>query len=116
MFEAPGHCSLDRLVCAGFRPTKSMLTFQTCRGLVEYRFDERGHDCVLLFNGGDSNPGMRDREQYFTDKDYGVISVARPGYCTTERRIDKAFGDFEEHSICELLDHPGVDVAGSGAF
>jgi hypothetical protein len=25
------------------------------------------------------------------------------------------FGDFE-HSICELLDHLGVDVAGSGAF
>jgi pimeloyl-ACP methyl ester carboxylesterase len=87
-----------------------MPTFQTSRGLVEYRFDERGHGCVLLFNGGHSNPGMRDSEQYFIDRDYGVISVARPGYCKTEQRIDKAFGDFE-HSICELLDHLGVDVA-----
>ena len=87
-----------------------MPTFQTSRGLVEYRFDERGHGCVLLFNGGHSNPGMRDSEQYFIDKDYGVISVARPGYCKTEQRIDKAFGDFE-HSICELLDHLRVDVA-----
>ena len=87
-----------------------MPTFQTSRGLVEYRFDERGHGCVLLFNGGHSNPGMRDSEQHFIDRDYGVISVARPGYCKTEQRIDKAFGDFE-HSICELLDHLRVDVA-----
>ena len=67
-----------------------MPTFQTSRGLVEYRFDERGRRCVLLFNGGHSNPGMRDSEQYFMDRDYGVISVARPGYCKTEQRIDKA--------------------------
>src|SRR6266536_1206867 len=86
-----------------------MPTFQTNRGLVEYRFDERGHGRVLLFNGGHTNPGMRDSEKYFIDRDYSVLSVARPGYRETESQIDKIFGDFEQ-SICELLDHLGIDV------
>jgi pimeloyl-ACP methyl ester carboxylesterase len=89
--------------------TKSMPTFHTSRGLVEYRFDKRRPECVLLFNGGHTNPNMRDSEQYFIDRNYSVISVARPGYCKTESRIDKSFGDFE-HSVCELLDHLGIDI------
>jgi pimeloyl-ACP methyl ester carboxylesterase len=85
-----------------------MSTFRTSSGLVEYRFDKRGRGCVLLFNGGHTNPSMRDSENYFIDRDYSVISVARPGYCETESRIGKSFGDFEG-STCELLDHLDVD-------
>jgi pimeloyl-ACP methyl ester carboxylesterase len=85
-----------------------MPTFRTSRGLVEYRFDKRGRSCVLLFNGGHTNPGMRDSENYFIDRDYSVISVARPGYCETESRLDESFGDFES-STCELLDHLEID-------
>ena len=84
-----------------------MSTFHTSKGLIEYRFDKRGHQYVLLFNGGHTNPNMRDSERYFIDRNYSIISVARPGYCKTASKMHKYFGDFED-CVRELLDDLGI--------
>ena len=81
-----------------------MQTLETSRGRLEFRYDRRAQGCVLLLNGGHTNPDMRDSERYFIDRGHGVISVARPGYCHTSAKLDEAFGGFER-AVGELLDH-----------
>jgi len=64
----------------------------------------------VLLNGGHSNPAWRDSERYlFIDRNYGVISVARPGM-QTEQRIDRAFGYFDIR-FAELLMILALNVA-----
>ena len=96
---------------------KPMNCLETELGKIEYRYDKRGVQTLLLLNGGHSNADMRDGEQYFIDNNYSVISFNRPGYGNTDSSLDVGFGDFESalNLTLEYLKIKSVTVAGLSA-
>ncbi|MEV7891740.1 alpha/beta fold hydrolase [Streptomyces sp. NPDC002817] len=79
-------------------------------GLVEYRFDRRGPDTVVLFHGGHMRAGLSLGEQVFADAGCSVLVPSRPGYGRTPVSTGGSVGGFANvtSALCTHLGITGV--------
>ncbi|MGO1056245.1 alpha/beta fold hydrolase [Crossiella sp. CA198] len=86
------------------RPTT---TAELARGLVEYRFDQRGSGTVLVLHGGHLNAGLALGEDVFADAGYSVLAPSRPGYGRTPLPTGTTTSGFAD-VLRSLCDHLGI--------
>jgi pimeloyl-ACP methyl ester carboxylesterase len=86
------------------RPTTMV---QLRRGAVEYRFDKRGDDTVVVFHGGHARAGLPLGEDVFEQLGCSVLAPSRPGYGMTPLSA----GSPEEFAAttAELCAHLGIE-------
>ncbi|MFI9457013.1 alpha/beta fold hydrolase [Amycolatopsis sp. NPDC052450] len=84
---------------------RSTKTADLDRGVVEYRFDQRGGATVVIFHGGHMNAGLALGEDVFAEAGYSVLVLSRPGYGRTPLTTGTTASGFSEvtHSLCEYL-------------
>jgi pimeloyl-ACP methyl ester carboxylesterase len=81
---------------------------QLSGGPVEYRFEQRGHDVVLVFHGGHMRAGLPLGEDVFEELGYSVLVPSRPGYGRTPLQPDSTPDGFAK-TTAELCAHLGID-------
>jgi pimeloyl-ACP methyl ester carboxylesterase len=81
---------------------------QLSGGRVEYRFEPRGNDTILVFHGGHMRAGLPVGEHVFEDLGYSVLSPSRPGYGKTPVLPDSSPEGFAL-TTSELCAHLGIE-------
>ncbi|GHE57176.1 putative hydrolase YcgS [Streptomyces capitiformicae] len=74
-------------------------------GPVEYRFDRRGPDTVVVFHGGHMRAGLSLGEEVFADAGCSVLVPSRPGYGRTPVSTGGSAGGFADvtAALCSQL-------------
>jgi pimeloyl-ACP methyl ester carboxylesterase len=89
-------------------------------GPVEYRFQRRGPDAVVVCHGGHMRAGLALGEEVFADAGFSLLVPSRPGYGRTPVTTGGSAAGFAD-VVAALCDHLGlgkvaavVGVSGGG--
>jgi len=74
-------------------------------GLVEYRLEQRGGTCVVIFHGGHVRAGLALGENVFAEAGYTMLVPSRPGYGRTPLSTGTSVTGFCEvtRALCTQL-------------